>query len=587
MAGEILNQAISLAKGGKKPEARRLLESFLRENPLNETGWIWMTDVLASDSDRRSCLEKVLAINPANAIAREGLKTLGATASESSRLAANANPSQQGPLTPLTGGGNSGTQNNQLSPIVTLSCPKCGGKLQITSDLDCFACAYCGQEHIVQRGGGIVSLNPVVERLDALQSTSQQILTTTIQGTGATQKVAAEIALERIKKQSHEAAQGCWGGVLIVIIAVVLTPILARDNPIPAIVFLIGVLAGIASFVKWSHLSGEERKNLAILAGSAPPPQAVKEPLASHIVPAELPKRREPDSALKQELTSKAQSAKSSRARNSPFRSLWQGALLTVIGLGFLGLLVILETSHPTDPVPLSLLILIVGPVVIGLYGIATGLRGINSRNPNQPAVVNRVPDRSSTYPWGRKVSPVLVIVVSMVFLGLLVSLCLVVAIASPSNQTASLAAATAQVIATVESTPQSKNNATPVLEGIQYKEMMANYAQLSTELQKEDYLQQYQGKPVHWRLRVKQVTPDTVYLYTGEDLQDTGIVQVLDPLYAIYAEDSVYLIGVPEDQAIKLKKEQQVTLRGIIDHFFGGSGSGITTYVKWQSFDP
>lgn len=45
----------------------------------------------------------------------------------------------------------------------TLSCPSCGGKLEIPSDVDRFACARCGIEHIVERSGGMVSLAPVVD----------------------------------------------------------------------------------------------------------------------------------------------------------------------------------------------------------------------------------------------------------------------------------------------------------------------------------------------------------------------------------------------------------------------------------------
>ncbi len=56
-----------------------------------------------------------------------------------------------------------------MSDFVTLSCPTCGGKLQITKDIDRFACAHCGNEHAVKRGGGIVALEPVVAGLAKVQ----------------------------------------------------------------------------------------------------------------------------------------------------------------------------------------------------------------------------------------------------------------------------------------------------------------------------------------------------------------------------------------------------------------------------------
>ena len=49
-----------------------------------------------------------------------------------------------------------------MSAFVTLSCPSCGARLQIANDIDRFACAYCGAEHVVRRSSGLVSLAPVV-----------------------------------------------------------------------------------------------------------------------------------------------------------------------------------------------------------------------------------------------------------------------------------------------------------------------------------------------------------------------------------------------------------------------------------------
>ena len=47
--------------------------------------------------------------------------------------------------------------------FITLSCPSCGHKLQITDDIDRFACATCGNEYIVYRSGGVVTLKPVMD----------------------------------------------------------------------------------------------------------------------------------------------------------------------------------------------------------------------------------------------------------------------------------------------------------------------------------------------------------------------------------------------------------------------------------------
>lgn len=74
-----------------------------------------------------------------------------------------------------------------MADFVTLSCPSCGGKLQISNDIDRFACGYCGQEHIVKRAGGLVSLAPVLEAISGVQ-----------QGVDRT---ASELAISRLERE--------------------------------------------------------------------------------------------------------------------------------------------------------------------------------------------------------------------------------------------------------------------------------------------------------------------------------------------------------------------------------------------------
>ena len=74
-----------------------------------------------------------------------------------------------------------------MSDFITLSCPSCGAKLEITQDIDRFACSNCGREHIVKRSGGIVSLSPVVDAIKQV-------------GIGV-DKTAAELAIVRLQKE--------------------------------------------------------------------------------------------------------------------------------------------------------------------------------------------------------------------------------------------------------------------------------------------------------------------------------------------------------------------------------------------------
>jgi hypothetical protein len=71
--------------------------------------------------------------------------------------------------------------------FITLSCPSCGNKLQITSDIDRFACSACGNEHVVNRSGGIVTLKPVIDSIKRVEV--------------GVDKTASELAIVRLKEE--------------------------------------------------------------------------------------------------------------------------------------------------------------------------------------------------------------------------------------------------------------------------------------------------------------------------------------------------------------------------------------------------
>ena len=58
-----------------------------------------------------------------------------------------------------------------------------------------FACGHCGNEHIVRRSGGTISLTPVVEGLRKVQS--------------GVDKTASELAIVRLKKEIEELEKEC------------------------------------------------------------------------------------------------------------------------------------------------------------------------------------------------------------------------------------------------------------------------------------------------------------------------------------------------------------------------------------------
>lgn len=71
-----LQRAIAAVRSGDKATGKRLLVQVLKEEPRNQAAWLWMSAVVETDNERRHCLERVLAINPNNETARQGLEAL-------------------------------------------------------------------------------------------------------------------------------------------------------------------------------------------------------------------------------------------------------------------------------------------------------------------------------------------------------------------------------------------------------------------------------------------------------------------------------------------------------------------------------
>jgi ribosomal protein S27E len=77
-----------------------------------------------------------------------------------------------------------------MGDFVTLTCPTCGARLQVTQDIDRFACGSCGNEHLIKRTGGVVALTPLVEGLKGVEK--------------ATDRTASEMAVRRLQREIDE-----------------------------------------------------------------------------------------------------------------------------------------------------------------------------------------------------------------------------------------------------------------------------------------------------------------------------------------------------------------------------------------------
>jgi membrane protease YdiL (CAAX protease family) len=77
MKGSLLQGAMAALKSGRRSEGRRLLEEAVQADPHSEQGWLWLSEAVDTDEERRFCVTQVLSINSRNALARRGMEALG------------------------------------------------------------------------------------------------------------------------------------------------------------------------------------------------------------------------------------------------------------------------------------------------------------------------------------------------------------------------------------------------------------------------------------------------------------------------------------------------------------------------------
>lgn len=74
-----LQRAILALKAGDRPTAREIFKEALRENPTLEDAWIGLSFCVESTDQKKSCLQRALAINPNHAYARSALARIEQT----------------------------------------------------------------------------------------------------------------------------------------------------------------------------------------------------------------------------------------------------------------------------------------------------------------------------------------------------------------------------------------------------------------------------------------------------------------------------------------------------------------------------
>lgn len=84
---QLVQQAASLLKSGKKEEARQMLVQFVRQEPNHVFAWYVLSFCVDDISQKRSCLQRALALDPKSVPVKQALDKLNTAASQVSSAA--------------------------------------------------------------------------------------------------------------------------------------------------------------------------------------------------------------------------------------------------------------------------------------------------------------------------------------------------------------------------------------------------------------------------------------------------------------------------------------------------------------------
>jgi DNA-directed RNA polymerase subunit RPC12/RpoP len=136
-ACDLLVRGIAAAKAEEKDQARFYLEWVLRTDADRQQkikAWLWLSEVSDDVSEKRDCLENILAHEPTNPLARRGLAILNGQLDPAEIIDPNRGPSAGAKTSP------------QPAKTKRFICQGCGGKMTFTPDGGSLTCAYCNRQ---------------------------------------------------------------------------------------------------------------------------------------------------------------------------------------------------------------------------------------------------------------------------------------------------------------------------------------------------------------------------------------------------------------------------------------------------------
>jgi tetratricopeptide (TPR) repeat protein len=147
---QLLQEGIAAAQVGQKEQARQMLLRVIAQDEKLEAAWLWLSGVVDDPEEKEICLENVLALNPGNTAAQDGLRRLREQNHGSVPEPGSIPPPQEEDAQRPVDGARPESPRVEIDPF---GCPYCGGP--VGGQEPC--CDHCGRSvevRLHRRPGG-------------------------------------------------------------------------------------------------------------------------------------------------------------------------------------------------------------------------------------------------------------------------------------------------------------------------------------------------------------------------------------------------------------------------------------------------
>jgi DNA-directed RNA polymerase subunit RPC12/RpoP len=146
-----LRDGIYALKNGDRLLAKRLLDEAALMNSLDARVWVWLSATTDDLEERRSYLERAIAVEPSNVMAKRGLLLLDEKLDKSRIIHEGETYIPQATSVP------------EDAVIKTYTCPNCGAKISFDIHEITLVCQYCGFTHKINDDVTRESVDQVLE----------------------------------------------------------------------------------------------------------------------------------------------------------------------------------------------------------------------------------------------------------------------------------------------------------------------------------------------------------------------------------------------------------------------------------------